>query len=166
MNIQDAAKLLELEGTITPSIVKESYRRAAKTYHPDINPSGAKMMQLINAAYEILKDFEGNVEIELGSTSYPKALNEALNKIIDITNINIEICGAWVWVTGSTKPHSQTLGKQGAGFTYASKKKAWYFRPAGWKSKSRGKLSLSEIRSKYGSQSVRKTERESIEARA
>ena len=164
MNIKDAAKLLSLEGVITPSIVKESYKRSAKKYHPDINPSGAKMMQLINEAYEVLKEYEGNIALDNTTTNYPESLNEALNKIIDISDITIEICGAWVWVTGNTKPYSKRLGKLGAGFTYANKKQAWYFRPEDWKSKGRGKLSLSDIRNKYGSQSVHSEERKTLEA--
>jgi len=60
--------------------------------------------------------------------------------------------GAWLWVTGNTKPYSHLLNrKTGAGFTYASKKKVWYFRPDDYKSRSRGSHSLDDIRGKYGS---------------
>lgn len=34
-------------------------------------------------------------------------------------------------------------------------KKAWYYRPADWKSSSRGKMSLDEIRETYGSERVK-----------
>ena len=153
MKMSDAAKLLEINGTITPSITKKAYKKACIKFHPDRNPAGEEMMKAINQAFEALKDFEG--EVESGGLDYSELLNNALSKIINIPNINIEVCGAWVWVTGDTRPHAKALGKSGAGFFYASKKKAWYFRPDDYKSSSRGKRSLDDIRSKYGSQSVR-----------
>ena len=66
--------------------------------------------------------------------------------------IKIELMGAWLWVTGDTKPYANLLNRKvGAGFTFASKKKAWYFRPEDYRSRSRGALSIDEIRGKYGS---------------
>ena len=65
----------------------------------------------------------------------------ALNAIIGLDGLDIEICGAWVWVDGETYRHRAPL-KQ-AGFRFASKKKRWYFRPENWRSSSRGQyLSL------------------------
>ena len=46
MKITDAAKILDMTGTITPDAAKEAYRKAAKKYHPDRNPAGAEMMKL------------------------------------------------------------------------------------------------------------------------
>jgi len=150
MNIKDAARLLNLSGTVTPQEIKKAYRKAAHQYHPDRNPAGADMMKLINNAYEELKDFEGTIpDYETKETEYPEALNTALNAIHWLTGLDIEICGAWVWVSGNTKQHKDIL-KQ-VGFKYARKKKRWYFRPDDWQSRSRGNLSMDEIRGKYGS---------------
>ncbi|NRA71950.1 MAG: DnaJ domain-containing protein, partial [Gammaproteobacteria bacterium] len=145
MKIEDAAKILELTGTLTTNDIKKAYKKASFKFHPDRGGSN-KMMQVIVQAYETLKNFEG--EIDAGELGYSDLLNEALNKIIDLPGIEIEICGAWIWLTGSTSQHSKILGKKegGAGFSYASKKKAWYYRPADWKSASRGSFSLDKIR--------------------
>lgn len=97
--------------------------------------------------------FPGNVDA--GVLGYSDLLNEALNKIIDLPGIEIEICGAWVWVTGDTKTHSKALGKNGAGFFWAKKKVAWYFRPSDWKSSSRGTWDLDRIRGEHGTQKVK-----------
>ena len=158
MKIEDAIKVLQLTGDITPELVKKAYRQACSKYHPDRNPAGTEMMKAVNAAYEALKDYSGKVE-EGTQADYGDELNEALNAIIDLDGIEIEICGAWVWVTGNTKPHKEALGKKGAGFYFASKKKAWYYRPADWKSASRGNWSLDRIREEHGSQAVRNTRR-------
>lgn len=145
----DAARILDLNGTITPEAVKTAFRKAAKTYHPDINPAGAEMMKLINEAFETLCDFAGDLDVEDTGQDYPEALNDALNAIIGLAGLDIEICGSWIWVGGDTKPHRKTL--KGAGFKWASKKEKWNFRPLGWRSKSRGRTSMEDIRQNYGS---------------
>ena len=151
MKITDAAQILGLSGEITPENVKAAYRQAAMTYHPDRNPAGAEMMKVINAAYDVLKDYSGEIDPETPTdgTSYPEALNNALNAIIGLDGLEIEICGAWVWVGGNTRTHRHPLKE--AGFHFASKKKRWYFRPENWRSSSRGQYSMDDIRGKYGS---------------
>ena len=147
MNQYDAAKILGLSGELTPEIIKVAYRRAATKYHPDKNPAGLEMMKLVNQAYDVLKDFSGDVKEQ--QADYGDLLNEALNAIINIHALNIEICGAWVWVSGDTRSHKDTLKE--AGYKWASKKKLWYYRPEGYRSSSRGKLDMDEIRARHGS---------------
>ena len=151
MKITDAAQILGLSGEITPEDVKRAYRQAAMTYHPDRNPAGAEMMKVINAAYDVLRDYTGEIdpETETDGTSYPEVLNEALNAIIALDGLEIEVCGAWVWVDGATYSHRAALKE--AGFRFASKKKRWYFRPENWRSSSRGQYTMDDIRQKYGS---------------
>lgn len=160
MKISDAINILGLSGDITPELVKTAYRKSAKKYHPDINPVGAEMMKVINSAFGVLKDYTGTQEAEKSEAEYPEALNNALMAIIPLEGIKIEICGAWVWVTGDTYKHKTIL--KGAGFKYAAKKKAWHFRPDNWKSRSRGKSSMDDIRDKYGSKSPTKQEHNRI----
>ena len=154
MKLDDAAKILNLTGEVTPEIIKMAYRRASSKYHPDKGGS-VEMMQAVNQAYDVLKDYNG--QLDAGEGDYSELLNNAINAIIDLEGIEIEVCGAWVWVTGNTKPHAKVLGRKegGAGFYYASKKQAWYYRPADWKSTSRGKFSLDDFREKHGSQAVK-----------
>lgn len=147
MNFYDAAKILNLSGELTPDLIKAAFIAACKKYHPDINPAGAEMMKVVNAAYDILRDYEGTVQEE--QTDYGELFNEALNAVLPLPEIFVEICGVWMWVTGDTRQHKTTL-KQ-AGFKWASKKKAWHFRPDKFRSRSRGNTSLAQIREKYGS---------------
>lgn len=152
MNTYDAARVLGLSGDIDPEAVKTAYRTMSKKFHPDINPAGADMMKLINAAYDALKDFVGN--LDTGSRDdgtqqdYSADLARALNAIRDCIGLHIEICGAWVWVHGDTFAAREEL--KGAGFRYASKKKAWFFRPEAYRSRNRKEHSMDEIREKYG----------------
>ncbi len=163
MKPTDAAEILGLSGTIDRDSVKQAYRRAALQYHPDVNPAGTEMMQIVNAAYEALKDFAGEIAATQESEiAYPEAVNAALNAIINLMGLEIEICGAWVWVSGATYPHRATL--KSAAFRYASKKQRWYFRPEGWRSFSRGYYSMDEIRERYGSEQPHFTQREQLPA--
>jgi hypothetical protein len=151
MKISDAAGILGVNGALTSAAIKTAFRRACSQYHPD-KGGCVEMMKLVNNAYEVLKDFEG--DIQASNEGYSDVLNEALNQIMDLPNIDIEVCGNWIWVAGDTKAHSEILGKNGVGFFYARKKRAWYFRPADYKSAARGKLSLDEIRDIHGSKTV------------
>lgn len=72
--------------------------------------------------------------------------------MIGLAGISIEVCGAWVWVTGDTKDHKDTL--KAAGYWWAPKKTAWYFRPPDHKSRNKGEWDLDKIRDTYGSTSV------------
>lgn len=153
MKISDAAAILGLSGHITPDATKSAYRAAARRYHPDRNPAGAEMMKLVNAAFDALKSFTGTIpKSDQTDPNYPDAVNEALRAIVSL-GLEVEICGAWVWVGGNTFPHRRTL--KAAGFIFASKKRRWYFRPENWRSSSRGSFTMDEIRHKYGSRRPR-----------
>jgi DnaJ-class molecular chaperone len=50
MKLEDAAKILNLSGDVTPETIKAAYRRASSKYHPDKGGS-VEMMQTVNQAY-------------------------------------------------------------------------------------------------------------------
>jgi DnaJ family protein C protein 13 len=53
MSVLEAAKILELDGDekISESEMKKSYRRLARKYHPDRNPSGRDRFEAVHEAY-------------------------------------------------------------------------------------------------------------------
>ncbi|MBI1214112.1 MAG: J domain-containing protein [Alphaproteobacteria bacterium] len=149
MKVSDAAAVLGLSGTITPEMVNEAWKRAAKIYHPDVNPAGGVMMKVVNAARDALEGFSGDVDPG-EAKGYAEALSEALNALLDLPGLSIEICGSWAWITGDTKTHKEAL--KAAGCRWAPKKEAWYLRPDGWRpSRNRREHSMEEIRNTYGS---------------
>ena len=161
MHINDALKVLGVTGEYNPEIIKAAYRKACSLYHPDRNPAGLEMMKLVNQAYEALKNATGEAIIEGDYSSYGEDLNNALNAVYGL-GFDIEICGAWIWLHGDTRPHKEKLKE--AGFKWAPKKKLWYFRPADYKSKGRGKFSMDEIRASHGSEKVTEKERNKLRA--
>jgi curved DNA-binding protein CbpA len=157
MNIYDALKVLGVtESPVTEEIVKAAYRQASLKFHPDRNPAGIEMMKLVNEAKEALKDASYPIEHQNDDGyNYGEEINEALNKIISLQGLVIEICGAWVWVSGETKQHWQTLKE--AGFQFSPPKKMVYFRPQYAKTRRYKKdgLSMDEIRIKYGADNIK-----------
>lgn len=155
MNAAEAAKVLGLSHGATEQEIKTAYRRACSKYHPDRNPAGLEMMKVVNAAYAVLQD-AGIPEFcnsnDNNPDDYADFLNAALVVACALSGVNVEVCGTWVWVTGETKQHKEAL--KAGGFFWASKKAAWYYRPADYKSYGRGTYTLDEIRAAHGSNSV------------
>jgi hypothetical protein len=156
MKTIDALNILSIAALeITQDQVKSAYRKACKIYHPDINPAGLAMMQAVNEAYEKLMNERFPIlvaESEITS-NYGEILNAALNAIIGCVGLSIEICGAWIWVSGGTKANKDIL--KSSGFMWSNQKKMWYFRPQSQKKRFyRGQSSIEEIRVKYGSEKI------------
>ena len=159
-HIKDALAILNIQSDfVTKTEIKEAYRKAAFKYHPDRNPAGLKMMQLVNIAYDTLKDFEGETtSLNKNNKDFGEIINNALNAVINL-GLEVEICGAWAWVSGNTKPHKEIL--KANGFFWSPKKLSWYFRPDDYKSHNRHAWSMEQIRSTYGSTKV-KEERQQL----
>lgn len=150
MKVQDAANILGISGEVTPEIAKLAYRRASMKFHPDRNPAGLVMMQAVNAAYDTLREYVGEVGAANG---FDEKLNDAINAIVTCVGVVIEVCGNWVWLSGDTKAHKEII--KAAGFKWACKKTMWYFRPEEWKSTSRRNTDMDDIRTTHGSVSVK-----------
>jgi len=70
----------------------------------------------------------------------------------DCKGLHIEVCGSWVWVSGDTKKHKDKL--KSLGLFYAYKKKMWYLKPAGYKSRKHKPVDMEKIRMTYGSEVI------------
>jgi len=127
--------------------LKKTYRRLARKFHPDMGGT-TEDMQEINKEYEQLfktvKNSKDNID---------DGYREVINAIIHL-NINIEVCGTWIWVSGKTYPVRAEIKK--AGYTWASKKKKWFWRPETAKSTGNRKgMKMEHIRKKYGSKQIK-----------
>ena len=83
-------------------------------------------------------------------------INNVTNEIKNL-NVNVEICGNWVWISGNnTKFHTKLLRSLGCEFSKA--KEMWYFVPPSLpapEKKSDRTLTIEEIRTHHGSESVK-----------
>lgn len=161
MKIKDALAILNIQShPVTSDDIKTAYQKAVSLYHPDRNPAGLEMMKLIHMAYAALKDYEGTFdETDHPHKNYGETLNNALNAILDL-GLDIEICGTWIWVSGDTKPHRETLKL--AGYRWSPPKSCWYFRPEENKSYNRSSWAMDKIRQTYGNQAMKNKEKRLI----
>lgn len=134
--------------------LKKLYKKLAMQYHPDKGGNTA-IFQDINNEYDYLYKVlqSGKTQQENNNINIDE-FKEIINRII-FCNFEIEIIGKWIWVSGNTKPYKDIL-KQ-LGFKWASKKVMWYWRSEENICKSRNKLSIDEIRTKYGTNKINKS---------
>lgn len=152
--------------------LRKQYKELLKLHHPD-NGGILEIMQEINAEYDrmfkILKNQHENnfysnrasTNTEYNNMKYDFAedekLREMLNKIIHFDGIDIELVGAWIWVSGNTYACKKQLKE--LGFKWASQKKMWYWHSEVFQKKSRKTLSMDDIRNYYGSTRVNNTDK-------
>lgn len=147
--------------------LRKEYKRLLKQYHPD-NPNGStEATQEINREYEELferlsKADTGNKDHSKYSKEVDAAIREAINKIIHLDDITIEIVYKWVWVTGNTYPVKKEL--KAAGFKFSGNRKAWYFHTEETKRKGASKRSLDEIKAFYGCEEVKTEKKDKLTA--
>lgn len=157
------------KGCATTEEVKAKYRELAKKHHPDIEGGNAETMKAINDQYDklikgIIENDEEIADSEKADfVHYDTQYREAIEKIIHLTGINIEMVGDWIWVTGETYNNRQALAE--ASYFFSKNKQAWYFRSDKYKSMNKGKsMSLDEIRGKYGSEEIKSKKQDKISA--
>ena len=141
----------------TAEDVKHQFRENAKKYHPDLggNPEDFKAMYIeFEQLWEQYKNIHRNAEgktYEKETTETPDEFADIINTLVRLNGVQVEICGSWIWASGNTMTHKDTL-KQ-LGFKWAHKKKAWYYHSEPYRKRSHRKLTLDEIREMFGSQS-------------
>lgn len=77
---------------------------------------------------------------------------DIISALIRLKNLEIEITGCFIWVTGNTYPQKDII--KSLGFRYSRNRKAWYIAPKEYMTNSvsyRKRYSMNDIRSKYGS---------------
>lgn len=137
--------------------LKAEYRRLVKIHHPDHGGDLETMKQVNNdysAAFEKLKAQHNEThDAEHQTTETPEEFIEIIDKLLNLSGLDIELCGSWLWIGGNTREHKDAL--KAAGCRWSNNKKLWYWRHEEdghrW---SRGKKSIGEIRAKYGSQHI------------
>ena len=149
--------------------IRKQYLKLAKNYHPDVNktPEAEAIMKQVNAEFEFLEahwtQYVNKNKFE--QTKQEKFINldkfrQALNPIIALQGLNIEICGSWIWCTGMTYPYADIFRK--AGYFWSKPKKAWYYNGQAVKMHCKGHYTLGQIRDIHGSFKVETEERKLI----
>ncbi|QEL88600.1 molecular chaperone DnaJ [Bacillus mycoides] len=126
--------------------LKKQYKKLAKKHHPDL---GGKHEDFIELKNEYDKLFEKlNTKTET-SGAYQNIIDELIKY-----DLEIEIIGTWVWVTGNTYSLKKELKE--LGFKWASKKRAWYWYEGEYKKYHNKEFSLDEIRTMHEVKRIKK----------
>lgn len=139
--------------------VKQVFKKLARELHPDCNPGKdttadfQDMQKQYEEAFANLKNYHRNSKGETYTKETDEVPADFANMIFALLHypgLVIELCGSWLWVTGSTKLHKEEL--KALGFKYSANKAAWYFHNGEYHKRGKGAKSMDTIRSMYGSQ--------------
>lgn len=164
---------------------KSLYRKLARENHPDMG-GDLRTMQEINAQFASYCATHAKSEAkERQRTAHSENRKSAadfhdvdevgqyiemmIEFALSLDGVDVELMGLWVWLTGNTKAHKDTLKKWNEEhahingdvrpiWKWSPKKTAWYF--AAVPSFNRRDTTLDEIRNTYGSQKFTKREEE------
>ena len=137
--------------------LKKAYRKLAVEHHPD-KGGDPEIMKQVNAAYEkameLILSGQGLNQDEIEDQILnDKRYREALDKVLILEGITIELVGNWIWISGNTFSCKTQIKE--AGFLWAKKKKMWFFRTEEYKTRSKSELSFEEIKTKYDSRVIK-----------
>ena len=133
---------------------KKIYKQLAKKLHPDVGGSD-ELFKMLNSIYTNI--IENKIYFS-NESKFDLELEKIISQILHYENILIEVVGSWVWVSGDTREIKDKLKE--LGFKWASKKKMWYY--GEMKSKNPTPKSMEEIKSKYGSETLKSKEKKRI----
>ena len=161
--------MMYFKNVTTLEELRKEYKRLVKQYHPD-NGGDPETIKAINAEYDqmfdILKDADTTNTNSKNAKRWDKEedqkIREAINRIIHLENITIEIVGCWVWVSGNTYPVKSEL--KAAGYKFSGNRKSWYWHSDEQKHKGASKRSMDELKAFYGCEEVTTEKKQKLTA--
>ncbi|NPE30773.1 J domain-containing protein [Methanococcoides sp. SA1] len=139
------------------SELRKLYYQLALKHHPD-RGGDVEKMQAINAEYEKYSQMliDGNTDFSSLRKVYERDVSEELqtkiNEIIHFDQIQIEVIGGWLWITGNTFPLKDQL--KALSFRYSRNKAAWYWHSKNYIKMSNKQFSMEGIRKLWGSMEI------------
>lgn len=138
--------------------VKKQYKALAKKHHPDIG-GNTEDTKAINNEYEYLfgryKNTHKNADGETyrsaePTTETPLEFIHIVDQLVKMGGVTVELCGSWLWLTGSTREHKDEI--KALGFRWSPNKQAWYYHHGAYKKRAKNKYTMSDIRNMFGSE--------------
>lgn len=107
------------KGYETLEDLKKQYKELVFRFYPDKGGDTATMQE-INSAYDMLFEKLKNKHKTASGDFYEKETEETpdeykdiILKVIRLHDVEVEICGSWVWVTGATRQYKDYLKESG-----------------------------------------------------
>ena len=143
--------------------LRREYRKQAFVVHPDRGGS-TQAMQELNAEYERALKYMAEHATGQTSNGYKFEADQersAIDKLSEFLasraqGIDVELVGTWIWADTTRENFAAHNLLKGLSFEWSPKRKRWYYATNKMSKVSKkhwhSKLSMDEIRSKYGSQ--------------
>lgn len=147
----------------TAEELKAEYRRQAIRLHPD-NGGDEEEFKIMQAEFTAMFDRLKNIHTTKDGETYEKtgeyATHETaeefmnvVNVVLSFENVNIELCGGWLWISGDTRAYKDQL--KALGCKWSANKKMWYWQNDGKRHYHKKAWTIDEIRNTYGSHSFK-----------
>jgi hypothetical protein len=148
----------EFDGCGNANDLLKRYKQLAMLHHPEKGGSVDVMKKIYQDYLLMLKSEELALsrlpeDQQKDLKNFPRLIKELL-----ILDLDLEMCGSWLWISGNTFDHRDKLKE--LGLRYSPNKKMWYFRPSGETSNNSSPVDMEWIRSKYGSDAIPQEEEE------
>jgi len=159
------------QGCYSVASIKTIYRKLAFQFHPDVNPDidESFMKEINNQYHAALKSANGQSTTDDDGRRHEYKYNydveqSLIDKIrellsINMENVNIELVGTWIWLSGNTKPYREAL-KQ-AKCRWHAKRLMWYYQNSTYKHHYCD-CNFDDLKMKYGYQSADNFREQSI----
>jgi hypothetical protein len=136
--------------------LKKQYLKLAKKYHPDAGGTTIQFQELQNEYERLFKKLLNgsglSEEAKENEVEIDKEIRNIIDALVNLENLNVELIGKWLWISGETYPVKDTL--KSAGLLFIKKAGVPYWVYKGSESAGRGKMSMEEIKNKYGSSKI------------
>ena len=151
--------------------LKKAYKAWAVKLHPD-NGGDAEKFKEMQAQFTQLFNVLKNVHAKKDGTTWeatgdrasnetPEEFMNIIEKLMFIQDIDVELCGSWIWVSGNTKEYKELLKE--LGFKFSGNKKMWYWQNDGVRRYHKKAWTIDEIRQAYGSKVYKQDELDALE---
>ena len=138
--------------------LKKDYLKFVKKLHPDNGGNEEDFKTLQNEYIDALKNV-GNKHYNKNNEIYNTDIDfnddnflNIINNLIVIDDLNIEIIGSWIWITGDTKKHKGKI--KALGCRFSKNKYCWYYHTGNYYKGNNEHYTIEDLRVKFGSKKV------------
>lgn len=136
--------------------LKKQYLKLAKKYHPDAGGTTIQFQELQNEYERLFKQLLNgsglSKEAKDNEVEIDKEIRVIIDSLVNLDNLNVELIGKWLWISGDTYPVKNVLKSAGLQFIKKAGVPYWVYK--GSESAGRGKMTMDEIKNKYGSSKI------------
>ena len=129
--------------------LKKEFKTLAFKYHPDKGGDTEAFKILNNEYTELFEVYKNKSTNKQEKGENVNTFKDIINELIKFDNINIEVVGFWIWVSGKGTFNIKEELKQ-LNFWYSSKHKCYMYNGQNKLKGYRTKATKGEIKEKYG----------------